>query len=69
MVEGSTRSREATRWQWVDALLRWWCWLTFVLQCQHQDAFESAHVDQLEAECPGARGIETLRGVALRQPQ
>jgi hypothetical protein len=39
--------------------------LTFVFQGQHQNAFEATHVDQVEAERAGTRGIQALGRVAL----
>jgi hypothetical protein len=65
MVEGSAWSGEAPNWQRLEAVLGWWSWLTFVLQCQDQDAFEPPHVDQFETKGSGTRGIESLGGVAL----
>jgi hypothetical protein len=49
----------------LDALLSRRCELTFVFQGQHQYAFEATHVDQVEAERSGTRGIQPLRRVAF----
>lgn len=46
-----------------------WSGLAFVLQGQHQDAFEATHVDQVEAQSSRAGGIEPLGAVALGQAQ
>ena len=40
-----------------------------MFQRQHQDAFEPPYIHQLEAERSRAGGIQSLRGVALRQAQ
>jgi hypothetical protein len=36
-----------------------------VFQGQYQDALEATHVDQVEAERSGARGIQSFGRVAL----
>jgi len=65
MIEGAARSGEPAAGQRVHALLDWWCWLPFVLQGEHQDALETTHVDQVEAQRSGTRGIQPFGRVAL----
>ena len=65
MVESTPRTGEAAAGQLLDALLRWRCWLTFVLQGQDQNALEATHVHQVEAEGSGTRGLQALGRVAF----
>jgi hypothetical protein len=65
MVECGARSCESTARQRLHALLSGRSGLTFVFQGQHQNALEAAHIDQVEAECAGARGLQALGRVAL----
>ena len=65
MIEGAARSGEAAARQRLDALLGWRCRLAFVFQGQHQNALEATHVDQVEAQCAGTRGVQALGRVAF----
>ena len=67
MVESTPRTGEAAGGQLLDALLRWRCRLAFVFQGQYQNALEATHIDQVEAERSGTRGIQPLRRVAFTQ--
>ncbi len=69
MVESTPRTGEAAAGQRLHALLGWRCRLTFVLQGQDQNALKATHVDQVEAECSGTRGLQALGSVALGQAQ
>lgn len=69
MVESRTWSCKACGRQWLDALLGWWRWLTFVLQSQYQDAFDAPHLQQIEAEGACAGGIQSFRRIAVGQAQ
>jgi hypothetical protein len=65
MIEGRARSGEAAAGQSVDALLGGRCRLTFVFQGQHENALETADVDQIEAQRSGARCLQAFGRVAL----
>lgn len=69
MIEGRARAREAPRWQRLNAVVERQGRLPLVLEGEHQDALQASHIDQVEAERPGARGLQTFGAVALRQPQ
>src|SRR5262245_37833910 len=69
MIEGSARSGVAAAGQRLHALFRGRCRLGFVFEGERQDAFEATHVDQVEAQRSGTRGRQSLRGVALAEPQ
>jgi len=65
MIEGRTGPGEAAARQRLHTLLSGRCGLTFVFQGQHQNALETAHIDQVEAEGSSARGVQSLGRVAL----
>jgi hypothetical protein len=65
MIESSARPGEAAAGQWLHPLFGWWCRLTFVLEGQDQDALEAAHIDHVEAQRSGTRGVQALGRVAL----
>src|SRR5258708_12354228 len=69
MIEGSPRAGETAAGQRLDALLDWRWRLPFVFQGQHQNALEASHVDEVETQRSGTRGIQSFRRVALGQPQ
>ena len=69
MIESGTGSGESSGGQWLDALIGCWRWLTFMLQRQHQDAFDAPHLQQIEAERARTCGIQPLRRVAVGQAQ
>ena len=69
MIEGCAWSGEAAAGQGVDALLSGRWRLPFVFQGQHQNALETADVDQIEAERSGARRFQAFGRVAFAQPQ
>jgi hypothetical protein len=69
MIERATRSGEPSGWQWFDTLLGWCSRLAFMLESQHQDAFDAPHLQQIEAEGTRAGGIEPLGCVAVGQAQ
>ena len=65
MIEGGSRSGETAAGQRLDALLGWRCRLPFVFQGKYQNALETAHVDQVEAQRAGTRGLQSLGCVTL----
>jgi hypothetical protein len=65
VIEGATGPGEAARWQFLHALVGGWRWLPFVLEGQHQNAFDAPHVDQVEAPRSGAGRVESLGRVAF----
>jgi hypothetical protein len=69
MIERGTWSGEASSGQWLDALLGWWRWLTFVLQREHQDALDATDVEQIEPKRACAGDIQAFRRVAVGQAQ
>jgi hypothetical protein len=65
MIEGCAGSSEAAAGQGVDALLSGRCRLAFVFQGEHENALETADVDQIEAERSGARRFQSFGRVAF----
>jgi hypothetical protein len=65
MIEGTAWSGEPAAGQRLHALLGRRYGLAFVFQGQHQNALEATHVDQVEAQRAGTRGVQALGRVAF----